>query len=493
MRLSLIAPFRIPFSIPKSYLLAHNKEWIKTVQELQEAVWRDIDLGSLNASELEIGNYGWGKKRQTVYTGDDPGWFFRDSFMFRFGSSKIEDKSHKPAVFIANSRLRVQCSNSNWSCWMIGNTVAVLILEVDFPACGQFVRSVTEDSKAYDVFRTCWVEQFLQREGFARVGVDRLARWLGNSLPKHMGPTDSTFRADRSLLLGCRDDSASHSGHKAKHRSKKHNQFQHIYTETHPIYSLYYERLWTHSVYSFSREEISTLIAQDAEHFNMLLSEQHVNALKEGAAVHGWGHTSLISDEHTSTESSNQSLNALCVIQYFYSCFDIADTLLPVLMARARVKANRGRHHSVVALLRRTRTDLRTIACEYNDLRVRTASQAHDALEAYHMNWRVADLVRNLKEKLRLLDEMTASSSEEINRKTNATVELILFLIALLSVLGLAANIHQYLIGDYETRLMAPLHRFALAFDKGDVVLYSLVMVLAVFMICYLLRARSHR
>jgi hypothetical protein len=274
---------------------------------------------------------------------------------------------------------------------------------------------------------------------------------------------------------------------------KKGSRRHQLFSEEHPIYEKCFRILWTHSFYSFQKEEISQLDEDSRRVLSSLLSAEQLDRLqREQGASFGWGRSSRIMDENNlqSRIFPNQWLEAVCVLEYYYSCFDIADTKLPVYIARARTRSIKGKHYEVLDSARGIRSALRIIINDYSDLRARAASEAHEAMEAYHQSWRVPDLFANLSKKFDLLEELIAVSSDAINKRAESAIQTILFIITLLSIIGLTSSLHQYLVGSYEGRFADPLHKIALSLGKGDLVIYSVVTVLAMIVIYLVYRFR---
>jgi hypothetical protein len=130
MRLTLVTPFRVPLHVPKYRLLAHNSDWIGIVGELRQDINR-LDRRRLGLTDLELGNYGWGRERGSIYDFGSPGWYFRDHFLLRFGASVMGPDARLPASD-GGLPAGLGAPGGEWQCWLVGNTVGVLALEVDF-------------------------------------------------------------------------------------------------------------------------------------------------------------------------------------------------------------------------------------------------------------------------------------------------------------------------------------------------------------------------
>jgi hypothetical protein len=479
MQLSLITPFRIPFNIPKYRLLVRNSEWIRVVSKLQEELEQRV-REKYSFSYAKFGNYGWGQNRDIIYQ-PSGSWFFQDYFLLRFGSTEA-DPDFCVTRFDEEEPKQLGLSNWRWSCWLMDNTIAVLVLEVEIDNCPKFLRFALDFEGSYSVFRT-WPEKVLSRSCPVRTYIEELVQWCGQNLVARMAQIDPGIKRDKTLLIPESPSTRWDRDEDGQDCLLKSTRLQHIFTEKHPVYSICYRGLWTHTAYSFDPQELESMDSKDQDYLKALLPKEHVEKMKKGEANFGWGKTSrLVSDNKIATVPS-QWLDALCVMEYFYCCFDIADTKLPVYIANAHADADRGKHHGVLKSSRRARTSLKFIINDYNDLRTRATADAYDAIGDYHTNWRIDDLITNLNEKLSLLEKQVALSSDAIDKKTESTIQTILFLITIVSMLGLAASIHEYLVGAYEAKLIDPLHQIALGVGKGDVISYSILVVLALSVI----------
>ena len=143
MRITYTAPFRISFSLTKQEALARHDRFIEIVEtartNLEES--KQPTAKSRLPDNTRLGNYGWGlynPRRQNVPRHgekgiDDPTWFFRDFYTLSFGgrldATGMLDLSDDPVTL----KLFGTAQELSWECWLVDNTVAVLILNAEVP------------------------------------------------------------------------------------------------------------------------------------------------------------------------------------------------------------------------------------------------------------------------------------------------------------------------------------------------------------------------
>ncbi len=253
-------------------------------------------------------------------------------------------------------------------------------------------------------------------------------------------------------------------------------------------YGKFYKRLWAHWAYIFEPKEKNNLSEfQKGVLKSLLYKDSATEWLKGKDNNYNWGTTAVVTDE----SYGDQWLDALCISEYYYTCIDLADTKLPIAIAKQRSYSKRGQHKQALETASQTRNDLRILLSEYSDLLVRSGAEAYSALKTYYDVWRMKDLIDGMNKKIQLLEELIAASSDTINTKNQYMIQHILFGITLLSVIGLFASLHEYLAHGYDPRLPEMLSTYALDIGKGKVLLASLLTAILAFVAFFFVSRRK--
>ena len=233
----------------------------------------------------------------------------------------------------------------------------------------------------------------------------------------------------------------------------------------------------------FTEEERGKLLAEEERFLRLFqLSQNAKRWLDGGPNAYDWG-CSVVTKNPRYGE---QWKDAVCISEYFYACFDIADTALPVAIANQRIETSRKKYSYVLESSQEIRHAVNLLHSDYTDLLVRCSSEGHRGLEMYHETWRMQSLLDGLKNKTNLLEELINAASERATRRNQEKVQYILVLITFLGVIGLFASLHDYLASGYDPGAPEILPRLALSISKVAVFSTSLIIAILAFVAYFL-------
>ncbi len=464
MRLILVSPFRLPIDLPIDSILSHHETWMKVVADASR------ELESSVLPQAAIGNYGWGRLEQLLKQNEviygkrgvnDPGLFFKEFYTLRFGSN-LERDDFSSDMWDNKLADCIFSHKAYWQCRLIDNTVGILFFNIKLP-----MEILWEYVGAH-------YSEFIQ---------------FTNNIPKKF-----LEHAHRKSQIQDGLDFAQQTlvaRHRALTGENVAGRGQNILAQNSPVYPLKddgYHHIWTHRAYVFSREEKNSMTKRQKEILRLVLPVETADQwIAGGGNAYGWGATVAEMDYRL----RYQWLDALCISEYYYTCFDVADTIFPIAIAEQACATEKGQHMFVQQSARRARTTMRSLINEYGDLRIKAASQAHRALKAYYEIWRMEKLIKGMENKLGLLEELIQNSSDAIQQKYQNVIQYILFFITLLSVVGLAASLHDYLATGYDPRLPEGLSSFALSAGKGAVLMISGCFVAILLLVFVLFNKRK--
>lgn len=491
MKLYLVRPFRIPFNLPKYRVLANNAEWMQVMAEARPKLSCNLpEFAAL--TQVELGNYGWNRSRDVIYDVDNPGWFFSDFFLARFsGKLSPEDFSDNLDPTLADQFDQQQ---GHWHCWIIDNTLAVLVVEVKIREPAQFLLFHDQHRDMFRDFNENWPQTLLQEAGPVQNPVKKVCSWLTEQILKPYSQLDSGFLSCAGLLLPEGIRLAGLTDAASTDQLNRQDNNGNLFTQAHPVYSKAFQGLWTHTLYAFEQhqgksDEFENALKKAPVPMQNVLGEPLLEDLKQHKNHYGWGWSALFIN-HEAPLKAQFGLEGLVVMQYFYSCFDVADTLLPKIIASSQVHLGESHYQDVMKSARQSQFELANLVNDYNDLQIRASYEAHIAMERYHQNWRLDDLLANIGRKQVMMENLVSSASDAIDKRSESGIQLILLGISALSLIGLFASLHEYLSGGYQARFADPLQQWALSWDKWEVTIFTfaLVAILAILAAWMLMR-----
>lgn len=464
MRITYTVPFRVDFCLDRETALALHPRWIAIVDRARAALPSSLP-------DAVIGNYGWAgaaalrddaAKPQVVHGEegmDDPTWFFRNYFTLRFGAPhaplllpRLDADPELDALLRSGTRFA-------WECQIIDNTVALLVLTAELDAAPfqrlLEARATREEADPFLEYGSAWATLVLAEQDGA---IRDACTWARDSLAKPV-------------------------------RALSARPMPRLFEEaTSPVYPFERARghckprpMWAHLALGFREDERASLQAQRAAFLRLFASpptRQLAAAwLDGGSNAYGWGATTVV--EHA--RYGRQWLDGLCISEYYYACFDIVDTYLPFELAAQREESDRRRYRRVVETSRGIRHAVKRLCADYDDLRMKTASEGRQALVGYYETWRMEGLVAGLSTKIEWLEDLVAEASERSSERNQRTIQRILTFISLLGLISFVGGVRDYLAADYDPTAPGLLSELALKARKASVALGSFVVSLLAF------------
>ncbi len=486
MRCDLISPFRVALNMPKHYIRAYSEEWQAAFSEAEEALLQEPALKTAS-----LGNYGGArmnelrKQSRTLYGEkgiSDPGYFFKQHHLLLLSGSLPSPDTNLPELAPGQFLTPSDCF---WECRLYDSNLAVLILSFEVQSLDAVKACKADGREAYYRWTDNWVDDLLADLCNTHSGkIHKAVEWLRQRLLNpflHKLPG----RSRRRWVKNCVSYLAS--SNTREDEAQAGNDI--LGLSANPLYGQTYQRLWTHKAYSFAEDELPAYpkkVTQEvADSLSVFLSDEVVEDWRESTACYyGWG-ASLRPARKT---LDLQWREAASVSQYYYTCLDIADTALPMEIARQRIKNLDGHSSQVLADTEQVSNRLRVLQNDYADIRSRAASEARRVLSAYHDNWRIDSLLEGIDKKIGLLRQLTETASDNLQKKNDDMMNIILFIIGVLGLVSLFTGLHDYLSGGMSTRFYDELPELALTLGKSDVMMGALLVILAALAAFFLYR-----
>ncbi len=484
MRCDLITPFRVALNMPKHYIRAYPNEWKTVFAAADQALHLEPSLTSAS-----LGNYGWArldelKAHSRALYGEkgysDPGYFFKEHHLLLLSGSLPTPDAKLPELAPGQA---LKPSDSFWECRIYDSNLAVLILSFKTESLEPVMACTEAGREAYARWTDQWVDGVLADLCRPNSGqIDLALHWLKQNL---LNPFLQMLpgRSRRRWLKACLPFN------KAEEDSERRSGVDILDLSANPIYDRVYQRLWTHNAYSFDAGELPSypqkVTREVADSLAGFLSDEVIEPwLKSNGCCYGWGGSLRPAREALDL----QWREAASVSQYYYACLDIADTGLPMEIARQRAATLDGHSRRVLADTEQISNRLQVLQNDYADLRSRAASEAGQVLNAYYANWRMAELIDGIDKKLGLLRQLTRTASDNLQKKNDDMMNIILFIIGVLGLVSLFTGLHDYLSGGMSTRFYDELPEIAMTLGKSDVMMGALLVILAALAAFFLYR-----
>ncbi len=480
MRCDLITPFRVDLNIPKHYVRAYPGLWQKAFKVAEDALQAERSLREAGAT---LGNYGGARlgelqeKSRVLYGEEgmqDPGFFFKEHHLLSIGGTPSAADELPPEL---NHGQHIAISDSFWECRFYDSNLAVLILSFQLGPLAAAKACSEEGRERFSRWTDRWVDKLLAELCAEQSGrILQAGDWLRRQLiqPFLESLPGRSRRHWRHALTNLQPKRSADA------EADPWGKGDILALDANPIYAQLHRRLWTHSAYSLDLNElpgVPTKIPQElVDSLAVFTSKEVAERWPESpGCYYGWG---------ASLRPANPALDpqwreAASVSQYYYTCLDIADTGLPLEIARQRAAALDGRSSQVMVDTEQVSNRLQVLQNDYADIRSRAASEAGRVLTGYHNNWHLDALLKSIDKKLALLRQLTDTASDNLQKKNDDMMNIILFIIGVLGLVSLFTGLHDYLSGGMSTRFYDELPEIALTLGKSDVLMGTLLVILA--------------
>jgi len=477
MRITYVAPFRVPFVLGKDNAMAEQGKFQRVIQQaiktLNASQTDAEEYLSLTPPQPRFGNYAWGlvenaPEQQKASHGeegiDDPSAFFKGHYLFEFGGSQQGQMISPPAFSDHEASIFNDPVDCFWQCRVIDHTVAILVLSINIPMARllKVISPATPQNSATEIkkydfiaFGNRWVNQFFE--------------------------TSSEEIAKQCRLLNQHVVSKIHT----KGKSPLASTFFQLNPPTYPLPQgldkgpLTFKPMWVHCVLSFSGSEKNQLQNHRDDFLSLFQFREPIKCWLESTKnnnINGynWGMSAVTE----LTYYGRQWIDAISISQYYYACIEIADTALPATIAALRVEAASGHYSKVADQTINNIHRIKSVLNDYNDLVVRSGGEGKNGLHAYYDEWRMERLIKGLRNKLALLDESTKAAEDRLSRRNQNRIQIVLAFITMLGLISTLSGLQKYLAGGYNPQNSETLTYLAATLGEVSVIAGALVFAL---------------
>lgn len=232
--------------------------------------------------------------------------------------------------------------------------------------------------------------------------------------------------------------------------------------------------LWVHKIWSINPTENELL---DDSEIRKLISENTLGAhLATGNDVWGWGDSIRVaSPEDQSPWREAGWLQGMCLAQYFHTCFDWVYREIPFVIEKIRFESSRGRMAKAIEMSLDFSHRAHLLIFDYMQCKLTIAGVSRVSFSSLLKAWDTTALSDGVKENIPYIKELTTRADEKIKNWSQSSIELILFVSAVLSLVALSFSLHDYL---KPTNVRFPVSGLALPSSASDVLFISSLAVL---------------
>lgn len=393
MRLQLIVPFRVNILFDRKWI-AYDKNRVEQYFRKHKLVF-DKDGFELGSSLLPIVAAGG-------YYSDitDAGEAFRSNYLGRMNLHLEIKELLTPNCWLENFLIQAQGGVLIDVCW----------LDREF-ACATITLNINEQSLAVD--RRTPIGDF-----------DRVLNNFANSVYTKIKPIISKKTADL-LTLKYVQKSPQSGGAWNEPNLSDHS-------------------LWVHKVWEVKKSiPKRSLLGYVSD---KTLNAAFIGNSNEPIASWGWGDSLLF--------NANSKLNCtietdwhygMLLAQYFHAELDRMLRSIPHSIEQLRHFYDRGQGEKAQALSDDTIYRVNTLLTEFDMSRRLTGGQTHLTLVSLIYSWKTDRLAESVSNKLPYLEALNRQISEKLRAWTQSSIEIILFVSAVVGLFSLAMSVHDYL------------------------------------------------
>jgi len=160
----------------------------------------------------------------------------------------------------------------------------------------------------------------------------------------------------------------------------------------------------------------------------------------------GWGDSFLCSTElKLDCTKETGWHHGMLLAQYFHAEFDRMLRSIPYSIEQLRYFYDRGQGGKAQTLSDELIYRVNTLLSEFDMFRQLTAGITHLTLDSLINSWKTEKLAESVANKLPYLEALNRQISERLRAWTQSSIEIILFISAVIGVFGLAMTVHDYL------------------------------------------------
>ena len=232
--------------------------------------------------------------------------------------------------------------------------------------------------------------------------------------------------------------------------------------------------LWVHKIWSVQPGERA--MVKDAQ-TSMLISEDTLSAhLASGNDHWGWGDSIRIAEPEDERAWRDAGwLQGMCLAQYFHTCFDWIYREIPFVIEKIRLESFRGRMAKAIEMSLDFSHRAHLLIFDFTQCKLTIAGVSRISFSSLLKSWDTTALSDGIKESIPYIKELTTRADEKIKNWSQSSIELILFISAVLGLIGLSFALHDYL---KPTNARFPVSGLVLPSGYSDVLFLSTLAVL---------------
>lgn len=232
--------------------------------------------------------------------------------------------------------------------------------------------------------------------------------------------------------------------------------------------------LWVHKVWSISRDNNSLIRWPRIAN---LVSESTLTGFRETQNdFWGWGDSiRLASEEDSGHWREARWLHGMCLAQYFHTCFDWLYREIPFVIEKIKLESSRGRMARGITISLDFSHRGHLLLFDFTQCKLTMAGASKMSLSSLLRSWETTALSNGVKENIPYIRELATQADQKIKNWSQSSIELILFISAILSFVGLSFSLHDYL---KPTNTSFPVNELSLPSSPHDVLSISSFTVL---------------
>ena len=508
MKVTLLAPFRVPFNLNRGLSLRGIEFW-----RARFALWRE--LLRQEHPDWALGKYGSDDTSGPVYIGmKDLGAGLRELYVL-----KLTLTEHSPN-FLKWQRRFTDLNSRNLAdlksdlmraCPHIAPKIAELspaivrCLKIA-EAMGE-VRIIDNNIALLCLEFPVDLDQFRKLPASERVAVDEITTALALTLIKSLWPNDIKIAIEwlRTSLTNAVLQSEGQRllsrlfGKKVAVQPLLTQEGLSVFDLAHTSSALtdeYWQQVehvlvaWVSHVYSFTAAELAgeLLTTERDLLIGLGVFKDDIDKFITGSDVYGWGPKL----RRERPEAERIWLEALFISQFHYYSLDLIDRRIPALIAEVNDEDVGGSSRKALSTGRHIVQEVQTAIYDFLDMRARISSEARGIVEQLVRAWDVEPLLDNIWRKLDNLRETIARVSDNIDKRSSSAIELTLSLITVLSLITLPLTIYEALKPTDQPFIFRVL-TFLQGVHRDFVFLLSIFTTLVAFSLIFYFRSKGRR
>ncbi len=510
MKLTLIAPFRVPFNLDKHLLLSNAEEWMTHLDSLpgqldQQRVW------------WTLGRYGARDAAHPVYQGvQDLGSHLRSLYVLKVS------RLGKECAALTAWRRKLSLEEGEESkgfkelkgelsaiCGELDEISPETVASFDFErAFGEF-RIVDNNIALLAVHIPVHTEKLLalDEKQLGLVGEFSMA-FTVMALRSLWGQEIREAVEWANSRMSVRDGSSLRGGEREKLRDRLRGKAEQSFVArdvsvfdlpklsasgaqdywTNPANAVV---AWVSRVISLDPEEAQKEALGERMETALLglgVTRAEFKRFRAGEDVYGWGPKL----RRESRVGDQAWLEALYIAQFHYYSVDIIDRQIPLVITEVRNEHRANASTRALRLGRNVIQEAQMALYDYMDMKLRVAGEARSVIEQVVQSWDLPAMLSNIERKIVNLRDTVEQVSDDVDKRSSTSIETILSIITLVSIVTLPIALHEYL-KPTQKRFLPGLLYSAQHMTRGEILAISFCIVIVGLLLFTYLKVRSRR